>query len=59
MLETDAPYLPPVPHRGQRNESTYIPLIAEKIAEIKNINVAEVAEITSNNALRIFNKITG
>lgn len=59
VLETDAPYLPPVPHRGQRNESAYIPLIAEKIAEIKNINVAEVAEITSNNALRIFNKITG
>lgn len=55
VLETDAPFLPPVPYRGQRNESAYIPVIAQKIAEIKNIELAEVAEITTNNALKLFN----
>jgi len=55
VLETDAPYLPPVSYRGQRNESTYIPVIAEKIAEIKNVSVAEVAEITTKNAENLFN----
>ena len=54
VLETDAPYLPPVPYRGQRNESAYILIIAEKIAEIKNISVAEVAEITTLNAVTLF-----
>lgn len=54
VLETDAPYLAPVPHRGKRNESMYLPLIAEKIAEIKKISVQEVAEITSKNAEEIF-----
>jgi TatD DNase family protein len=55
VLETDAPFLPPVPYRGQRNESAYIPLIAKKIAEIKKIDVSEVAEKTTNNALKLFN----
>ena len=55
VLETDAPFLPPVPHRGERNESAYIPLIAQKIAEIKGIDLAEVAEKTTGNALRLFN----
>jgi TatD DNase family protein len=54
VLETDAPYLAPVPFRGKRNESSYIPLIAEKIAQIKNITIQEVAEITTKNALEIF-----
>ena len=54
VLETDAPYLTPVPHRGQRNESAYIPLIAAKIAEIKNISPDEVAEATTRNAERLF-----
>jgi TatD DNase family protein len=54
VLETDAPYLAPVPHRGKRNESAYIPLVAQKIAEIKKISVEEVAEITSANADEIF-----
>jgi TatD DNase family protein len=48
------PYLPPVPYRGQRNESAYIPVIAEKIAEIKKIPVEEVAEITTRNAVSLF-----
>jgi TatD DNase family protein len=55
VLETDAPFLPPIPYRGQRNESAYIPIIAQKIAEIKNIELAEVAKITTQNALTLFN----
>lgn len=54
VLETDAPYLPPVPYRGERNESAYIPIIAEKVAEIKNVSVTEVAEITTLNAVTLF-----
>ncbi|MBO6045585.1 MAG: TatD family hydrolase [Bacteroidales bacterium] len=55
ILETDSPYLTPVPHRGERNESMYIPLIAEKIAELKGIGKDEVAEVTTANARRLFN----
>jgi TatD DNase family protein len=54
VLETDAPYLAPVPYRGKRNESSYIPLIGTKIAAIKNCSVEEVAAITTRNAERIF-----
>ena len=54
VLETDAPYLAPAPHRGKRNESSYIPFIAAKIAEIKKITVAEVAEKTTKNEENIF-----
>ncbi len=54
VLETDAPYLAPVPYRGKRNESSYIPFIAEKIAEIKEITIEEVAAITTTNAEKIF-----
>jgi len=54
VLETDSPYLAPVPHRGKRNESSYLKLIAEKLAIVKQMKVEEVAEITSQNALSIF-----
>jgi len=54
MLETDAPYLTPVPHRGTRNESSYIPLIAAKIAELKQIDIEEVAVQTTANAQKLF-----
>ena len=54
VLETDAPYLPPVPFRGKRNESSYIVYVAEKMAEIKRISLEEVARITTENALKIF-----
>ena len=54
VLETDAPYLSPVPYRGKRNESAYIIEVAKKLAEIKNIPVDEVAAITSMNAKKIF-----
>ena len=54
MLETDAPYLAPVPHRGKRNESSYIPLIAMKVGEVLGVDVAEVASKTTENASRFF-----
>ncbi len=54
LLETDAPYLTPVPHRGQRNESAYISIIAEKIAHLKGVSVEEVARITTQNAKDLF-----
>lgn len=57
VLETDAPYLAPVPHRGKRNESAYIPLIAQKMAEIFDVSVEKVMEQTTLNAQKIFTKI--
>jgi TatD DNase family protein len=54
MLETDSPFLAPMPFRGKRNESAYIHLIARKIAEIKNMDLSIVAEITTNNAKNLF-----
>ncbi len=54
VLETDSPYLAPTPYRGKRNESSYLSLIAQRIADIKNTTVEEVGRITSENALRIF-----
>ena len=55
LLETDAPYLAPVPHRGHRNESAYLPLIAQKVADIKGLTLNEIAEITTRNAEKLFN----
>lgn len=54
LLETDAPYLTPVPHRGKRNQSAYIPLIAAKIAQIKGCSLEEVDVVTSQNARELF-----
>jgi TatD DNase family protein len=54
VLETDAPYLAPVPYRGKRNESSYIPIIAQKIAMIKGCPVEEVAATTTRNAELLF-----
>lgn len=54
LLETDAPYLTPVPHRGERNESAYIPLIAQKIAELKGVSEEEVATVTTSSANSLF-----
>lgn len=54
VLETDAPYLTPVPLRGKRNESSYLKLIADKLAAIKNCSVEEVAAATTANAKKIF-----
>jgi TatD DNase family protein len=55
VLETDAPYLSPVPHRGKRNESFYVTYILKKISELYALNEQEIAKITSKNALEIFN----
>lgn len=54
VLETDAPYLTPVPFRGKRNESSYLTYIAQKLAEVKKVTVEEVAEVTTANAEKIF-----
>jgi TatD DNase family protein len=55
ILETDAPYLAPVPKRGKRNESSYLKYTAQKIAEIYQTKIERVAEITSHNARNLFN----
>ncbi len=55
LLETDAPYLAPVPHRGERNESSFLPLIAQKVAEVKGLTMEECERITTENAERLFN----
>ena len=55
MLETDSPFLTPHPHRGKRNEPSYIPLIAEKIAAVKQLSIEEVMEQTTKNAIEFFN----
>lgn len=54
LLETDSPYLTPVPHRGERNESSYIPLIAAFLAERKGVSIETVADVTTNNAKTLF-----
>ncbi|MCX6794145.1 MAG: TatD family hydrolase [Candidatus Gottesmanbacteria bacterium] len=54
LLETDAPYLTPVPHRGQRNEPKYIPLIAKYIAELKHVDIKEIEEQTTKNVRALF-----
>jgi TatD DNase family protein len=55
ILETDSPYLAPVPHRGRRNESSYIPLINKKLAEILTMDEEKLAEITWSNSVKLFN----
>jgi TatD DNase family protein len=54
VLETDAPYLTPVPHRGKRNESAYLFHVAERLAEVKGISLEELAKTTSETAMKIF-----
>ena len=54
VLETDSPYLAPTPHRGKRNESAYIPLIADKLSDVFEISEKEIARITTENAVRLF-----
>lgn len=55
ILETDCPWLTPVPFRGKRNETSYVRFVAEKIAQIKNIDIEEVARVTTASARQLFN----
>jgi TatD DNase family protein len=55
VLETDSPYLAPVPFRGKPNESSYLVYIAEKLSEIYQVSVEEIAKVTSANSVSIFN----
>ena len=57
MIETDSPYLAPVPYRGKINEPAYVVEVVKKIAEIKKINVSEVIEQTTKNAFSLFSKL--
>ncbi|WP_276816109.1 TatD family hydrolase [Segatella maculosa] len=57
VLETDSPYMAPVPHRGERNESAFVRLVLEKLAEVYGVSAEEVAQTTEENVRRIFTKI--
>lgn len=54
LIETDAPYLAPVPHRGKTNEPAYVPFVAQTIADLRNITLEETAALTARNACRLF-----
>ena len=54
MIETDSPYLAPAPHRGDRNEPAYVRHVAERLAEVKDVPVEQVAEVTTRNARAIY-----
>ena len=54
LLETDAPYMAPTPHRGERNESRFMALVAERLAQVFNVSVDEIIEATSTNARQLF-----
>lgn len=54
LIETDAPFLTPVPHRGKQNEPTYVEFVAEKVAELRKMEVDEIAKVTTENAKRVF-----
>ncbi|MCR8850974.1 TatD family hydrolase [Rossellomorea sp. SC111] len=55
LIETDCPYLAPHPYRGKRNEPAYVKLVAEQIAELKEVSIEEVEKITTENAMKLFN----
>lgn len=57
LLETDCPYMAPEPHRGERNDSSYLPYVVEQIAELKNLSTDEVEQITWENAMKLFSKV--
>ena len=54
VLETDSPYLAPHPNRGKRNESTYLTLIAQKVADLHEVSLEEIANVTTSNSKEVF-----
>jgi TatD DNase family protein len=58
LIETDSPYLAPVPYRGKVNNPSYVPYVAAKIAELRKLTVERVAELTSTNFERLFSEVT-
>lgn len=54
LLETDSPYLTPIPHRGTRNEPTYLPLVAQAVADYHDTSLSQVAQKTNNNTKKLF-----
>jgi TatD DNase family protein len=57
LIETDSPYLAPVPHRGKTNSPAFVPFVAQQVAEIKGLSVAEVAQATSHNFDQLFDRV--
>jgi TatD DNase family protein len=57
LIETDSPYLAPVPHRGKTNNPSYVPFVAQQIAQIKGLTVQAVAETTSHNFNQLFSAV--
>lgn len=58
LVETDSPFLAPLPHRGKRNEPAFTYLVAKQVAELKNISIEEIAEVTTKNFFKLFKKAT-
>lgn len=59
LIETDSPYLAPVPHRGKTNTPALVPFVAQQIADIKGLTVAEVGQVTASNFEKLFNRVQG
>ena len=58
LIETDSPYLAPVPYRGKTNTPAYVPYVAAKVAELRGVDVAHIAQVTSDNFTRLFPKVS-
>jgi TatD DNase family protein len=57
LIETDSPYLAPAPHRGKTNTPAFVPLVAQQIAEVKGVSVEAIAQATSENFDRLFDRV--